>query len=83
MFLSCIKATELIEKKLYFGLSFKEKLQLTAHKSMCNACTNYEKQSVFLDKALKHPSKPGDNTADDLADLKNDTKSKIEKMGNF
>lgn len=80
LFLSCIKATELIEKKLYFGLSFKEKVQLTAHKAMCNACTNYEKQSIFMDKALSHPSEPVDNSID-LTDLKKETKSIIEKIG--
>lgn len=77
LFLSCIKASELIEKKLYFRLSFKEKLQLKVHKAMCDACTNYEKQSIFMDKALNHPSKPDDNSADDLADLKKETLAKI------
>lgn len=52
LFLSCLKATELIEKKLHFRLSFKEKLQLKLHKMMCSACSNYEKQSVFLEKGI-------------------------------
>lgn len=81
LFLSCLKATELIEKKLYFRLSFKEKLQLKMHKTMCDACTNYEKQSKFMDKALSHPYKPGDSTTDDLADLKNETLAKISESG--
>lgn len=78
MFLSCFKATELIEKKLYFGLSFREKIQLSAHKAMCNACTNYEKQSFFMDKALSHPFNPADQSID-LTLLKEQTLSKIEK----
>ncbi len=48
--LSCKKATELIEKKLLVKLSFKEKMQLEMHKSMCSACTTYEKQSKKLDE---------------------------------
>ncbi len=53
--LSCKKATTLIEKKALFGLSWKENIQLRLHKSMCDACTTYEKQSKLLDKLLyKH-----------------------------
>ncbi|MFP4367753.1 MAG: hypothetical protein ACLFQA_11725 [Bacteroidales bacterium] len=53
LFLSCLKATEIIEKGLNFKLSRKEKLQLKVHKMMCDACSRYEKQSLFLDKAIK------------------------------
>jgi hypothetical protein len=53
LFLSCLKATEIIEKGLNFKLSWKEKLQLKAHKMMCDACSRYEKQSLFLDNAVK------------------------------
>ncbi len=53
LFLSCLKATEIIEKGLHFKLSWKEKLQLRMHKMMCDICPRYEKQSLFLDDALK------------------------------
>lgn len=53
--LSCKKATELIEKKLLTTLSFREKVQLKMHKSLCDACTAYEKQSKLMDQLLsKH-----------------------------
>ncbi len=52
LFLSCLKATELIEKRFHLGLSFSEKIQLKMHKMMCDACTQYEKQSVILDKGI-------------------------------
>jgi len=52
LFLSCLKATELLEKKLYFKLSLKEKLKLRMHKSMCEACSNYQKQSILIEKAI-------------------------------
>lgn len=57
LFLSCLKATELIEKKLHIKLTLKEKLQLQMHKTMCSACRNYEKHSIIIDKSLKnkHP----------------------------
>ncbi len=54
MFLSCLKATELIEKKIQFELTFSEKLRLRVHKSMCSACTNYEKQDYFMEKAISN-----------------------------
>jgi hypothetical protein len=53
LMLSCIKATELIEKKTCVKLSFWEKGMLGMHKSMCSACTAYEKQSKLLDKFLQ------------------------------
>ncbi len=75
MFLSCLKASELIEKKMHFKLSIKEKIQLHIHKSMCEACRIYEKQSRFIDKGI----------ANYIPDNKNDheitgLKAKIQKM---
>ncbi|MGC9375131.1 MAG: hypothetical protein ACP5DQ_08845 [Bacteroidales bacterium] len=57
LFLSCLKASELIEKKLHFHLSFKERLQLKLHKMMCTACTMYEKQSEILEKSIENQYK--------------------------
>lgn len=53
LFLSCLKATELIEKNFHFKLSFIERMQLKAHKMMCDACTNYEKQSIIIEKGIE------------------------------
>lgn len=50
--LSCRKATELIEKQLYFGLSPLEKAKLRMHMLMCDYCTRYKKQSLFLHEPL-------------------------------
>ena len=80
LFLSCLKATELIEKKIYFGLTFREKMQLTAHKSMCKACTNYEKQSQLLDRALKNPPFNSNKDIQDLQELKLETLRKISEQ---
>ncbi len=79
LFLSCLKATELIEKKIYFRLTLKQKIQLKAHKAMCSACSNYEKQSRFMDQALRHSNKPNESSAD-LSELKKETLAKIKNL---
>ena len=60
--LSCKKATELIEKKLLVKLSSKEKIQLQLHKSMCSACTAYEKQSKKMDELFQKHFQNTDTT---------------------
>jgi hypothetical protein len=52
LFLSCLKASELIEKKFHFKLSFTEKLQLKVHKSMCSACRLYEEHSEIIEQGI-------------------------------
>ena len=55
LFLSCIRASELIEKNLDNELTSREKIQLYVHTKMCDACNAYQKQSKQLDNALnKH-----------------------------
>lgn len=51
-FLSCKKATELIEKRKIEKLNFTEKNQLKLHLSMCRTCNAYQSQSEILDKAI-------------------------------
>ena len=70
LFLSCRKATELVEKKQLAGLSCKENLQLTTHKLMCYACRNYQKQSYFIDLILKNQEKNPSNPEPPKPDLK-------------
>jgi len=77
LFLSCKKATELIEKKLLFKLSWKEKIQLTTHKMMCNACTHYEKQSELIEKGLAK-SNEKNFTREDVAQLKKLINEKLD-----
>jgi len=78
LFLSCLKATELIEKKLLFKLSLPEKIRLTIHKIMCEACKLYEKQTRILDEAMnRHPN--NDDLSVDLSNFKKDLIRKIEE----
>lgn len=61
LFLSCLKASELIEKKFHFKLSFTEKLQLKVHKSMCSACRLYEEHSEIIEQGIaRHFNKNGE-----------------------
>ncbi len=80
LFLSCLKATELIEKRIYFKLSFKEKMQLEVHKMLCDACSNYEKDSILIDKTLqKQNTKPPVITGINLKAFEQSLLEKLEK----
>jgi hypothetical protein len=52
LFLSCLKATELIEKSIYYKLGWVERLQLKIHKIICPVCEIYEKQSLLIEKGI-------------------------------
>ena len=43
----------MIEKKLHFSLSVREKYQLKMHRMMCDACRRYDKQTNFIETSLK------------------------------
>lgn len=51
-FLSCLRATECVEKRLYYKLTWKEKIQMKVHMRVCKACAIYEQQSILIDKRL-------------------------------
>jgi len=77
--LSCLKATELIEKKLNFKLSAREKLQLSMHKMVCNACRNYEEQSTLIESGmLKQQEKQNEKIKIDVKSFKQSILDKIE-----
>ncbi|MBN1985163.1 MAG: hypothetical protein JW761_02605 [Prolixibacteraceae bacterium] len=80
-FLSCLKATELIEKKFHFKLSFTEKVQLEMHKMMCDACKTYEKQSGIIEKGLTEHHHEHQHEMD-LEDLKKQIQSKLSQSSN-
>ncbi len=68
LILSCKKAAALIDKKSEAKLSWMENMQLSIHKTMCDACSAYEKQSILIDKALHN----------DIHSMKEDATSIIE-----
>lgn len=77
IFLSCLKATQLIEKKFYVKLKLSEKLQLKLHKTMCKACSNFDKQSSFIENAFKNQTEP---KKIDIDKLIIDIKKKVENV---
>lgn len=77
LFLSCLKATELIEKKYHFHLSFRERMQLRMHTSMCKACSLYKIQSATLNKALSKIENLNEEK-ENLEPLKEEIHQKIE-----
>jgi len=54
LFLSCLKASELIEKDFHLRLTFREKLQLRMHKMMCRNCSRYGNQSQLLENGIRN-----------------------------
>lgn len=81
LLLSCLKATELIEKRFYFKLSFKEKLQLKLHTMMCDACTNYEKHSKIIEKGIEMYQKK-QHTEIDMIHLKSQINIRLHDTEN-
>ena len=77
LFFSCIRASELIEKKQHFKISLVEKLRLNIHKMMCDACSLYEKQTSFIEKGIElHQSKLMAET--DMEELKQRIKNLLK-----
>jgi len=52
LMLSCLKATELMERKQLRPLSFMENMQLHLHTTVCSGCRNYLKQTALINKLL-------------------------------
>jgi predicted anti-sigma-YlaC factor YlaD len=69
LFLSCLKATELVEKRLHVKLSLADRLRLKLHLTMCSACANYEKQSLTIEQGIANQIK-NISTPTDLEALK-------------
>lgn len=82
LMLSCNKATELVEKKIYFGLSISERIKLLFHNRNCAVCEHYQKQSVWLHDILKvFLAKNGNKPVSILpADFKSRIIQKIEEI---
>jgi hypothetical protein len=79
LFLSCLKATELIEKRMHFKLSFIEKMKLKAHKIMCRSCASYEKQSFLLEKGISKSLRTELNK-ENLLQLKQQIQKKLKEL---
>lgn len=76
LFLSCLRASELIEKKFHIKLSVRERIQLRLHKMMCSACTLYDKQSTIIDKGI-YSIRPDEISPEKIEHLKTLISQKI------
>ena len=76
--LSCKNATFLVSKKQETKLSFVEEIQLKAHLSICDMCTNFKIQTDAITSSLK---KRNNNiisqSSEELSDEKKETIQKI------
>ncbi len=83
LFLSCLKATQLIEKGKYFRLSWLERFRLRVHKRACKACNEYEKHSDILDKGISYIAKQhNSNVTIDVEELKSKIKIALDQDDN-
>lgn len=64
---------------MHFGLTAKESMQLKMHKMMCDACSSYEKQSLFLEKGISLSQKK-DFSTEDLQNLKLAINEKLSEL---
>jgi hypothetical protein len=53
MMLSCKEAARLVSQGLDRRLGLGERLALRLHLAICDGCTNFRKQVLFLRKALR------------------------------
>jgi len=74
--LSCDKATELIEKRIHFKLTFWEKIQLKLHLAFCKPCSHYEKQSYIIEESMSK-IKPESVPPEDIKLLKEEIIKKL------
>ena len=77
IFISCLRATALIEKKNIAGLSFSEKFKLSLHTRMCKVCKAYITESNILDEGLNNLNK--DAIPKDTAPLKDQIIKSLKK----
>lgn len=84
LFLSCLKATELIDKKVHIKLSFIENMQLKVHNKMCPPCKIYEQQSIMIEHAIEqHLQNNNTDINKNTEQLKQKIKTKLESERNL
>jgi hypothetical protein len=81
LMLSCEKAAGLIDKKLISRLTWKEDIQLSMHTKMCDACSNYQKQSKIIDTAMESQIRSTDEAAISLLENKELKETIIHSLG--
>lgn len=78
-FYSCLKATELIEKKLHVKLSIRERILLKIHNILCKPCADYEKQSRAIENCISHKHSSEKEVKINIEELKAEILARLEK----
>lgn len=82
--LSCLKATEMAERKISSRLSLLDTIKLHYHYKICSVCRDYENQSAIIEKLIKDISvKPEYEIITDkekISRLKADIIKKLETL---
>ncbi|MBS1666966.1 MAG: zf-HC2 domain-containing protein [Bacteroidetes bacterium] len=73
LMVNCREATMLMTKKEEGKISFREKLSLMLHTSMCSFCRRFEKQTTTIGSESKHVHAEGDQ-------LTASSREKIERI---
>jgi hypothetical protein len=58
--LSCKEVTRIVSQGLDRNLGLGERLRLRLHLALCDGCTNFRKQMLFLRKAMARLGDPAD-----------------------
>ena len=81
VFLSCLKASQLVEKQQIFGLNISELIQMEAHLLICKGCNQYKIQSLFIAKGIKEKIEQGEThiqiSSEELERVKTQILSKL------
>lgn len=70
LFLSCKRASELVDQKLAGEITYVQNMQLRMHLSMCRFCSAYEKQSTFIQRVLEMRLESGNRFKESNPELK-------------
>lgn len=77
LFLSCLKATELIEKASVTKLNLIDEKRLNFHLNNCSLCAQYKKQSVIMESMIARLTQ---YHTDKHLQLSEETKNEIIKI---
>lgn len=80
---NCRHATFLIEKKQITSLTIRESFELKIHMAGCSVCRLFEKQSININRMVKHLLQPFSNNTFTLdKDFKERMQNKIDQKIN-
>jgi hypothetical protein len=72
LLLTCLDATESVERQLHANLGWLKSLQLKAHLKVCAVCQRYAEQSRWLENLLKEKlkSQPDPLSEEEMEELR-------------